>query len=145
MVELLSTEKAPQTDLDQNHVENELNDLRAERLNLSKELDLYSFSICSISKDELHFRATTGLDVSKFMYLLELVEPGQNCECTKFYERKKSKQQEIWFQCGPKPKLNPEDELFITLVWLKNTFPAYHLSWLFKIPVSTVYVILYLG
>ena len=67
MVELLSTEKAPQTDLDQNHVENELNDLRAERLNLSKELDLYLFSISSISKDELHFRATTGLDVSKFI------------------------------------------------------------------------------
>ena len=40
-VELLSVEKATQTDLDQNHLENELNDLRTEKLNLSKELDLY--------------------------------------------------------------------------------------------------------
>ena len=92
----------------------------------------------------MHFRATTGLDVSKFMYLLELVEPGQNCEDIKFYEAKKSKQQETCiqnpdcFKRGPKPKLNPEDELFMTLVWLKNAFPLYHLSWLLKIPVSTV-------
>ena len=43
----------------------------------------------------------------------------------------------LWlFKCGLKPKLNPDDELFITLVWLKNAFPLYHLSWLFKIPVS---------
>ena len=78
------------------------------------------------------------------MYLLELVESGQNCEGIKFYEAKKSKQQETCiqnsdcFKRGPKPKLNPEDELFMTLVWLKNAFPLYHLSWLFKIPVSTV-------
>ena len=26
----------------------------------------------------------------------------------------------------------------MTLVWLKNAFPLYHLSWLFKIPISTV-------
>ena len=90
-VELLSIEKATQTDLDQNHLENKLNDLRTEKLNLSKELDLYLFSFSSISKDEVHFRATTGLDVSKFMYLLELVVPGQNCEGIKFYEAKKSK------------------------------------------------------
>ena len=132
--ELLSVEKATQTDLDQNHLENKLNDLRTEKLNLSKELDLYLFSFSSISKDEVHFRATTGLDVSKFMYLLELVEPGQNCEGIKFYEAKKSKQQKTCiqnsdcFKRGPKPKLNPEDELFMTLVWLKNAFPLYHLS-----------------
>ena len=133
-VELLSVEKATQTDLDQNHLENELNDLRTEKLNLSKELDLYLFLFSSISKDEAHFRATTGLDVSKCMYLLELVEPGQNCEGIKFYEAKKSKQQETYiqnsdcFKRGPTPKLNPEDELFMTLVWLKNAFPLYHLS-----------------
>ena len=111
---------------------------------MSKELDLYLFSFSSISKDEVHFRATTGLDVSKFMYLLERVEPGQNCESIKLYEAKKSKQQETSFQNsysfkhGPKPKRNPEYELFMTLVWLKNAFPLYHLSWLLKIPVSTV-------
>ena len=74
-VELLSVEKATQTDLDQNHLKSEPNDLRSEKLNLSKELDLYFFSFSNISKDELHFRATTSLDVSKFMYLLEVVEP----------------------------------------------------------------------
>ena len=143
-VELLSVEKATQTDLDQNHLENELNDLRTEKLNLSKELDLSIFSFSSISKDELHFRATTGLDVFKSMYLLELVEPGQNCKCIKFSEANKSKQQETYIQnsdClkrGLKPKLSAEDELFMTLVWLKNAFPLYHLSWLFKIPVSAV-------
>ena len=111
---------------------------------MSKELDLYLFSFSTISKDEAHFRATTGLDVSKFMYLLELVEPGQNYEDIKFYEAKKSKQQETCiqnsdcFKRGPKPKLNPDDELFMTLVWLKNLFPLYHLRWLFKIPVSTL-------
>ena len=133
-VELLSVEKATQTDLDQSHVENELNDLGTEKLNLSKELDLYLFSFSTISKDEAHFRATTGLDVSKFIYLFELVEPEQNCEGIKFYEAKKSQQQGTCiqnsdcFKRGPKPKLNPEDELFMTLVWLKNAFPLYHLS-----------------
>ena len=77
-VELLSVEKATQTDLDQNHLADELNDLRAEKLNLSKELDFYLFSFSNISKDEVHFQAITGLDFSKFMYLLELVEPRQN-------------------------------------------------------------------
>ena len=142
--ELLSIEKATQTDLDQNHLENNLNDLKTEKPNLRKELDLYLFSFSSISKDEVRFRATTALDVSKFMYLLELVESGQNCEGIKFYEAKKSKQQENCiqnsdcFKRGPKPKLNPEDELFMTLVWLKNAFPLCHLSLLFQIPVSTV-------
>ena len=121
-------------DLDQNHLENKLNVLRTEKVNLSKDLDLYFFSFSSISKDEVHCRASTGLDVPKFMYLLDLVEPGQNGEGIKIYEAKKSKQQETCiqnsdcFKRGPKPKLNPEDELFMTLVWLKNAFPLYHLS-----------------
>ena len=78
------------------------------------------------------------------MYLLELVELGQNCEGMKFYETKKSKQQETFiqnsdcFKLVSKPKRIPEDELFMTLLWLKNAFPLYHLSWLLKIPVSTV-------
>ena len=59
-VQLLSIEKATQTDLDQNHPENKLNDLRIEKLNLNKELDLYLFSFSSISKAEVHFRTTTG-------------------------------------------------------------------------------------
>ena len=65
-------------------------------------------------------------------------------EGIKFYEAKKSKQRGICiqnsdcFKRGSKPKLNPEDELFMILVWLKNAFPLYHLSWLFKIPASTV-------
>ena len=40
---------------------------------------------------EVYFRATTSLDVSKFMYLLELVEPWQNYEGITFDEVKKSK------------------------------------------------------
>ena len=40
-VELLSIEKVTQTDLDQNHLENKFIDLRAEKLNLSKNLDSY--------------------------------------------------------------------------------------------------------
>ena len=63
-VKLITTEKATQTDLDQNHLGNELNDLRTAKLNLSKKLDLYLFTFSIISKDEVHFRATTGLDVS---------------------------------------------------------------------------------
>ena len=63
-VKLISTEKATQTDLDQNHLGNEHNDVRIEKLNLSKKLDLYLFTFSIISKDEVHFRATTGLDVS---------------------------------------------------------------------------------
>ena len=133
-VELLSIEKSTQTDLDQNHLDNELNNLRIEKLNLSKQLVLYLFSFSSISKDNVHFRATTGLDVSKFMHLLELVKPGQNYEGITFYEAKKSKRQGTYiqnsdcFKRGPKPKLNPENELFMTLVCLKNAFPLYHLS-----------------
>ena len=82
---------------------------------MSKELDLSLFSFPSISKDEVHFRATTGLDISKSMYLLELVEPEQNCKCIKFYEANKSKQQETYiqnsdcFKRGLKPKLSAED------------------------------------
>ena len=56
------------------------------------------------------------------MYLLDLVEPGQNGEGKKIYEGKKSKQQETCiqnsdcFKRGPKPELNPEDGLFMTVV-----------------------------
>ena len=71
---------------------NKLNNLRAEKLRLDKELNLYLFLFSNISKDEVHFRATASLDVSKFMCLLELVEPGQNCEAIKFYQPNKSKQ-----------------------------------------------------
>ena len=91
------------------------------------------------------------LPVSKFIYLLELVEPGQNCGGIKFYEAKKSKKQEKviqnsnCFKRGPKPKRNPGDELLMTLFWLKNALSLYHLSWLFNMPVSTVHVGLYLG
>ena len=46
----------------------------------------------------MHFQATAGLDVSKVMYLLELGQPRQNCEGIKFYEAKKSKQQETCSQ-----------------------------------------------
>ena len=143
-VELLSIEKSTQTDLDQNHLDNELNNLRIEKLNLSKQLVLYLFSFSSISKDNVHFRATTGLDVSKFMHLLELVKPGQNYEGITFYEAKKSKRQGTYiqnsdcFKRGPKPKLNPANKLPMTLVWPKDGFPLYHLSRLFKMPVSTV-------
>ena len=69
------------------------------------------------------------------MYLLELVEPWQNYEGITFYKVKKSKQQETCsqnsdcFKRDPKPKLNPEDELFMALVWLKNTFPLHYFIW----------------
>ena len=62
----------------------------------------------------------------------------------RFYEAKKSKQQETCsqnsdgFKCCPKPKLNPEDELFMTLVCIKTAFRPYHVSWLFTIPISTM-------
>ena len=46
----------------------------------------------------------------------------------KFYEAKKRKQQETCSQ-------NSDG---FTPVWLKIAFPPYYLSWLFKIPVSTV-------
>ena len=111
--ELLSIEKATQTDLDQNHLEKELNHLRTEKLNLSKELYLYLFSFSSISKDKVHFRATTNLEVTRLMYLLELAEPGQNCEGRKSFETKKSKyvfKTVIVFKRGPQPKHNPEDD-----------------------------------
>ena len=56
-VELLSIKKVTQTDHDQNHLENELNNLRAKKVSLSQELDLYLFSFSNVSKDEVHFRA----------------------------------------------------------------------------------------
>ena len=43
-------------------------------------------------------------------------------------------QLKFWFKLN----LSPDNELFITLVLLKNVFSLYHLSWLFTIPVSTV-------
>ena len=118
-VELLSVEKATQTDLDQNHLENELNDLRTEKLNLSKELDLYLFSFSSISKDEVHFRATTGLDVSKFMYLLEL---GKYCcvpECgSARYDKFGNKTHKVCSSFHPKilSKVNNRKHVFKTLI-----------------------------
>ena len=76
------------------------------------------------------------------MYLLELVELVQNCEGhTILWSKEKSRKHATKTYCfkrGPKPKLNPEDQLFMTLVLLKNVFSLYHFSWLFKIPVSTV-------
>ena len=118
-VELLSVEKATQADLDQNHLENELNDLRTEKLNLSKELDLYLFSFSSISKDEVHFRATTGLDVSKFMYLLEL---GKYCcvpECgSARYDKFGNKTHKVCSSFHPKilSKVNNRKHVFKTLI-----------------------------
>ena len=47
------------------------------------------------------------------MYLLELAEPGQNCEGRKSFETKKSKyvfKTVIVFKRGPQPKHNPEDD-----------------------------------
>ena len=45
------------TDHDQNHLENELNNLRAKKVSLIQELDLYLFAFSNVSKDEVHFRA----------------------------------------------------------------------------------------
>ena len=102
------------------------------------------FSYHNISKDENHFKKTTGINVAKFEYLLQLVDPGENCEYLKFYDERNRKSQDIFertnttSKTGPKPKLKAKDELFMTLVWLKNGFSLIHMSWLFELPVSTV-------
>ena len=62
----LSTEKAIQTNLHQNHLENELTDLRTEKRNLSKKLDLDLFTFFNVLKDEVHFRATRCFQIYVF-------------------------------------------------------------------------------
>lgn len=66
------------------------------------------------------------------MNLLELADPGQNCEGIKFYAAKKTLMVSNLVQNGNLTlRVNH-------LVWLKNAFPLYQLSRLFKISLSTV-------
>ena len=107
-----------------------------------KENNIYSYK--TISSNPTLFLKATGLEVQAFQDLFSFLKPGENCNNIKFYEADRqlaadkvaTNQSEK--KRGPKPKLDPQDQLFMCLAWLRNGFSLAHLSWLFHLPKSTL-------
>ena len=122
----------------------QLQDLRLDYINVKEELQALKkkrvYSYDNISKDSSLFKKATGLEVDCFGELFSFLNPGNHCENMKFYEPSTEQVCESLNssdkKSGPKPKLCPEDQLFLVLVWLKNGFTLLHLSWLFDTPKS---------
>ncbi|XP_065069725.1 uncharacterized protein LOC135694784 [Rhopilema esculentum] len=134
-------------------LEEELHELRRENIYIKEELEslrtnsIYNFSNIS-SCPELFVKAT-GLEVKAFQDLFVFLKPGENCNNIKFYETIKRAETDNNATArptsafpgkkrGPKPKSEPIDQLFMCLTWLKNGFTLSHMSWLFKLPKSTI-------
>jgi len=110
-----------------------------------KELQNNIYNYENISKDELLFKSETGLDTENFEILFNFLNPGENCINVKMYE---SKQADFLdsspyvlqspSEKGRPVKLNPKNQLFLYLSWLKGGFTLKHSSWLFGLPTSTV-------
>ena len=96
----------------------------------------------NLSKDPKLFKSSTGLEVKRFEDLFTVLNPGDNCENLKYYKSQNiGTVKQVSYQSskrGPKPKLLAIEQLFMVLVWLKNGFNLYHMSWLFSLPKSTV-------
>lgn len=104
---------------------------------------MYSFK--NISKNEEQFRKATGLSVEKFNVLLEFLNPGEDCSNIKFHDTTKRLNEETFThetleyknKPGRMPRLDPKEQLFLYLAWLKNGFTLGHLAFLFDISTST--------
>ena len=134
--------------------ENEQLKQKIEKTNDKLMKQYYNFE--NLSGDSTVFKSETGLDLESFTNLFEFLNPGENCCNLKMYESKlkatseclsgttlkspddktKTKSQEG--KQGPQVKLDPKNQLFLYLVWLKGGFTLQHTSWLFKLSIPTV-------
>ena len=105
------------------------------------------FSYNNFITDKKLFRATNGLEVEKFKFLYEYLDPGENCENIKYHEpatREKEEDRSHVLSSpsflspaskpGPRPKLTGVDQLFLFLLWLRLGSPQKHTAWLFVCP-----------
>jgi len=141
----------------------EINELKSDNIYLRnkvenleskvKELQNNIYNYENISKDELLFKSETGLDTENFEILFNFLNPDENCINVKMYESKQADfldsspyvlqspsetKKKTEKRQGRPVKLNPKDQLFLYLSWLKGGFTLKHSSWLFGLPTSTV-------
>ena len=137
-----------------------LNSENAELRNINENLKIINsdismriFSYENISKDEDKFKSFTGLEVYKFHILYDyLLDPGDNCENIKFYDKNLTKTEEKVptnpfsspslfspvSNPGPKPKMKAIDQLFMFLTWPRLGFTLGLTAWLFNMPKLTI-------
>ena len=81
--------------------------------NIKLKFHIYDFDNLSKSGDEFH--AVTGLTVESFNNLLEVLNLGKgSCTSSKL---SRSCDDIGSPKSGPKPKLSPEDQLFMYMTW----------------------------
>ena len=124
-----------------------VNELEAENAYLKDEVDTLKpriFDYKNISADVKLFQKMTGFENKKSNYLYEFLNPGDNCENIKFYESGESAVNmdnsfsHTSSKRGPKPKIEPINQLFMFLTCLRNGFTLQFTSWLVNMPKSTV-------
>lgn len=131
------------------HLRSECSANAGEKEEIENEEDTHIYSYEIVSMDKHHFKSATGLELEVFDCLFTFLNPGANCENIKYYDTKKSTadtpktsgsipEKDTPKKRGPHPSLNPINQLFLLLVWLKNGFSLSHTAWLFHTPKSTV-------
>ena len=108
-----------------------------------------SYRYRHIVEDETLLKSEIGLDKSAFEELYTLLNLGENCVNIKYFESKLriSESSETLTSAsnnkqGPKVKVEPKDQLFLFLSWLKGGFSLRHTSWViwyFKVNDISLY------
>lgn len=120
--------------------------LESSNINLCQKISDYEskfYNYENISQNNEHFTKTTGITKEKFKILLEYINPGEDSCNIKYYDTNKRLSEETFtnntdkLKPGRKPLLEPEEQFFLYLSWLKNGFSLMHISWLFDISIST--------
>ena len=124
----------------------QVSSLQSSNTNLHQNISDYeckSYRYENISKNNEHFTKATGITKEKFRILLEYINPGKESCNIKYYDTNKRLCEETFtretekLKPGRKPLLEPEEQFFLYLSWLKNGFSLIHISWLFDISIST--------
>ena len=130
------------------NLEEHILDLKKQNNSLSDRL----FTSENYMKNDKLFESATGIGKEKFIILYEYLDPGENCENIKYYQKSKTCTEEKLpddplsspsFQCkeskpGRRPKMKAIEQLFMFLTWLRLGFTLQHTAWLFNTPKSTV-------
>ena len=110
------------------NLEEHILDLKKQNNSLSGRL----FTSGNYMKNDKLFESATGIGKEKFIILSEYLDPGENCENIKYYEKSKTCTEEKLpddplsspsFQCkeskpGRRPKMKAIEQLFMFLTWL---------------------------
>ena len=118
-----------------------------------KEYEESQFSYENISKDPALFKSFTGLPHDRFVMLYHICNPGSKSENIRYYDAAKVKAQKevenmhlqdhdycnkTKRKAGPRPKENPKEQLFMTLFWLRCSPTLIFLTFIKKLPLTTV-------